>query len=259
MMNELIKVNCDGDKQTISARTLWEFLDKPWGEFMKWFNQFKDYGFVENHDYRVIEYLLENPKGGRPATDYEITVEMAKELCMLQKSEKGKIARQYFIELEKAWNSPEMVMSRALKLAERKIMSLEEERQKLLPKAQSYDILMDASGCLTMNEVAKILDIKGVGQNNLFKLLLVEGIIYKKGNSYLPYQEYKSHFIVKQNPVKKGDAIIERSQLFMTPRGLDWLAHKLISRGYELNYGKQKIEKSNSEFLTMNKTIPQYS
>ena len=143
-MNELIKVNCDGDKQTISARTLWEFLDKPWGEFMKWFNQFKDYGFVENHDYRVIEYLLENPKGGRPATDYEITVEMAKELCMLQKSEKGKIARQYFIELEKAWNSPEMVMSRALKLAEKKIANLEEERQKLLPKAQSYDILMDA-------------------------------------------------------------------------------------------------------------------
>ena len=123
-------------------------------------------------------------------------------------------------------------------------MELKQERQRRLalePKAQSYDILMDASGCLTMNEVAKILDIKGVGQNNLFKLLVLEKIIYKKGNSYLPYQEYKQHFVVKQNPIKKGDVIIERSQLFMTTHGLDWLAHKLIERGYQVNYYKGKI------------------
>lgn len=123
-------------------------------------------------------------------------------------------------------------------------MELKQERQRRLalePKAQSYDILMDASGCLTMNEVAKILDIKGVGQNNLFKLLVLEKIIYKKGNSYLPYQEYKQHFVVKQVPIRKGDVIIERSQLFMTTRGLDWLAHKLIDKGYEVNYYKGKI------------------
>jgi anti-repressor protein len=121
---------------------------------------------------------------------------------------------------------------------------LKEERQRRLalePKAASYDILMDASGCLTMNEVAKLLDIKGIGQNNLFKLLVLERIIYKKGDSYLPYQEYKPHFIVKQNPVRKGGAIIERSQLFMTTRGVDWLAHKLIDRGYQVNYYKGKI------------------
>lgn len=120
---------------------------------------------------------------------------------------------------------------------------LKQERQRRLmlePKAASYDILMDASGCLTMDEVAKILDIKGIGRNNLFKLLVVEGIIYKKGDCYLPYQEYKSHFIVKQNPIRKGDMIIERSQLYMTPKGLDWLAHKLIDRGYQVNYYKGK-------------------
>lgn len=120
---------------------------------------------------------------------------------------------------------------------------LKQERQRRLmlePKAASYDILMDASGCLTMDEVAKILDIKGIGRNNLFKLLVVEGIIYKKGDCYLPYQEYKSHFIVKQNPIRKGDMIIERSQLFMTPKGLDWLAHKLIDKGYQVNYYKGK-------------------
>lgn len=124
-MHELIKINYSNDRRTTSARALWEFLDKPWGEFLKWFNQFKGYGFTENEDYRVIECLLENPLGGRPSTDYEITIDMAKELAMLQKTEKGKMARQYFIELEKKWNSPESVMARALKMADVKLLSLQ--------------------------------------------------------------------------------------------------------------------------------------
>jgi len=137
--------------------------------------------------------------------------------------------------IEKVLSDPDTIIRLAT--------ALKEERQRRLalePKAQSYDILMDATGCLTMDEVAKILDIRGVGRNNLFKLLVVEQIIYKKGDSYLPYQEYKPHFVVKQNPIKKGDAIIERSQLFMTTRGVDWLAHKLIDRGYQVNYYKGK-------------------
>jgi prophage antirepressor-like protein len=119
-----------------------------------------------------------------------------------------------------------------------------EEKEKqialMVPKAQSYDVLMDAVGCLTMNEAAKILDIKGIGQNNFFKILSLERIIYKKGDIYLPMQEFKSHFIVKQNPIKRGDTIVERSQLFLSTQGLDWLAHKLIDKGYQINYYKGK-------------------
>ncbi|ANW97698.1 hypothetical protein CSTERTH_00950 [Thermoclostridium stercorarium subsp. thermolacticum DSM 2910] len=138
--------------------------------------------------------------------------------------------------IERVLSDPDTIIRLATELKKER-----QRRLELEPKAQSYDILMDATGCLTMNEVAKILDIKGIGQNNLFKLLVLEKIIYKKGNSYLPYQEYKQHFVVKQNPIKKGDVIIERSQLFMTTRGLDWLAHKLIERGYQVNYYKGKI------------------
>lgn len=137
--------------------------------------------------------------------------------------------------IEKVLSDPDTIIRLAT--------ALKEERQRRLalePKAHSYDILMDASGCLTMDEVAKILDIRGVGRNNLFKLLVVEQIIYKKGDVYLPYQEYKQHFVVKQNPIRRGDMVIERSQLFMTPRGLDWLAHKLIDKGYQVNYWKGK-------------------
>lgn len=138
--------------------------------------------------------------------------------------------------IEKVLTDPDTIIQLATALKQER-----ERRLALEPKAQSYDILMDATGCLTMDEVAKILDIKGIGRNNLFKLLVLERIIYRKGDVYLPYQEYKSHFVVKQNPIRKGDAIIERSQLFMTTSGLDWLAHKLIDRGYQVNYYKGKI------------------
>ena len=100
-MNELIKVNQAGDRQTTSARDLWEFLDRPYTKFTDWFNQYKGYGFIENEDYRGISEISEKPLGGRPPIDYEITIDMAKELAMLQKTEKGKQARQYFIEVEK--------------------------------------------------------------------------------------------------------------------------------------------------------------
>ncbi len=237
-MSNLIAIQTnDNMEQVVSARELHEKLCIA-KDFTSWFKQQAErLNLREEIDF--TPFWVEST-GGRPSVDYLVPIDIAKHICMMSGGENAHSIRQYFIQVEKAWNSPEMVMSRALRLADRKIASLEEERQKLLPKAASYDILMDASGCLTMDEVAKTLDIKGIGRNNLFKLLVIERIVYKKGDIYLPMQEYKSHFIVKQNPIRKGDAIIERSQLFMTPKGLDWLAHKLIDRGYQVNYWKGK-------------------
>lgn len=118
-------MNYTGEKQTTSARELWEFLDKPYTKFTMWFNKYKEYGFTENEDYRELSAKTYTSNGAEhEATDYEITVDMAKELAMLQKSDKGKLARQYFLELEKQWNSPEAVMARALKMADTKILTL---------------------------------------------------------------------------------------------------------------------------------------
>ncbi len=86
-----------------------------------------EYGFSENADFEVIVKNDENPQGGRPATDHALTVQMAKEICMLQRTDKGKQARQYFIQLETNWNSPEKVMARALQIADRQIKSLTEK------------------------------------------------------------------------------------------------------------------------------------
>lgn len=124
----------------------------------------------------------------------------------------------------------------ALRLA----ADLEEQRQKLLPKAQGYDYLMNASGTVTIGEAAKIIDIKGIGPNKFFKLLVAEEIIFKRGNSYLPYSDYKEHFIVKQNPIRYGDNIENRSQLYLSMADLDWLAKFLAKRGYQVNYTAQK-------------------
>lgn len=121
-MNEIIPINYENDRQTVSGRSLHEFLEVG-TEYAKWISRMFEYGFSENADFVVIVKSDENPLGGRPSTDHQLTIEMAKEICMLQRNDKGKQARQYFIELEKKWNSPESVMARALKMADAKILS----------------------------------------------------------------------------------------------------------------------------------------
>ena len=126
-MNELIKINYDEttDKATVSGRELHKALgiDTP---YHKWFPRMCEYGFTENEDYSVADIFVHNPNGGKQSlSDHQITIPMAKELCMLQRNDKGKMFRQYFIKVEEQWNTPEAVMARALKFADRKILSLE--------------------------------------------------------------------------------------------------------------------------------------
>ena len=121
-MNELLKANYDNERITLSARELHKFLEIE-TPFKKWFGRMAEYGFQENIDFReVMDKIVQNPQGGRPSTDYEISIDMAKEISMLQRSEKGKQARQYFIELEKKWNSPEQIMARAVLLSNSNIV-----------------------------------------------------------------------------------------------------------------------------------------
>lgn len=105
-MNEIITVNYDNEQPTVSARELHDFLEVG-ADFRHWFPRMCEYGFEEGKDFRTF---LTESSGGRPAQDAEITIDMAKELCMLQRNDKGKQARQYFLQLERDWNSPEKVM-----------------------------------------------------------------------------------------------------------------------------------------------------
>lgn len=183
-MNELLKVNYDNDRITLSARELHEFLgiETP---FKKWFGRMAEYGFSQESDYReVMDKIVQNPKGGRPSTDYEITLDMAKEIAMIQRSDKGKEVRQYFLELERRWNSPEAVMNRALEYSRKQVKALMEENKELKPKALFADAVSASDESILIGQLAKLIRQNGyeIGQNRLFEWMRENGFLIKSGS-----------------------------------------------------------------------------
>lgn len=128
-MNELIKIDYSNDRPAVSARELHEFLEVG-ADYRHWFPRMCEYGFAEGQDFNPVKIDRVQDEGGRMVTrtveDAALSIEMAKEICMLQRNEKGKQARQYFIQLEKDWNSPEKVMARALQVTAPQIRQLQQ-------------------------------------------------------------------------------------------------------------------------------------
>lgn len=218
-MTELIKVNYDSDRPTVSARELHEFLNVKTA-YKDWFPRMCEYGFSEETDF--CSFLSEST-GGRPATDHQLTIEMAKELCMLQRNEKGKIARQYFINLETAWNTPEMIMSRALKMAEKQISTLQlvnsdltVKNQIMLPKAEYFDELVERNTLTSFRETAKELRIK---ERDFIQFLFEKKYIYRdKKGKLMPYADKNDGlFEIKEcyNEKTKWSG----TQTLITPKG----------------------------------------
>lgn len=182
-MNDLIKVTYNRDRATVLGRDLHGFLD-PETRYNDWFPRMCAYGFTEGIDfYSFLSKTSEH--GGRPAQDHQLTMDMAKEISMLQRSEKGKLARLYFIELEKKWNSPEAVMARALQMADRKIMDLQNRLELDKPKTIFADAVMTSKSSILIGELAKILrqNAYEIGQNRLFDYLRKNGYLIKSGAS----------------------------------------------------------------------------
>lgn len=221
-MSELIKVNYDSDRPTVLGRDLHEFLEVK-ERYNDWFKRMCEYGFAENADFIGFTENTVKPQGGRPGQDHQLTIEMAKELCMLQRTEKGKQARQYFIQLETAWNTPEMVMSRALKMAESKIKELSivntrltVDNQIMKPKADYFDELVDRNLLTNFRETAKQLDIK---EKDFIKFLVDKKYIYRdKRGKLLPYADKnKGLFEVKECINDKTQW--SGTQTLITPKG----------------------------------------
>lgn len=219
-MNELIKVNYDSDRPTVSARDLHEFLEVA-TDYRHWFPRMCEYGFTESIDYTPV--IFDHPKNGQPTKDYQLTIEMAKEICMLQRNEKGRQARQYFINLEKAWNTPEMIMSRALKMAENTISSLKltnsqltVENQIMQPKADYFDELVDRNLLTSFRETAKQLDTK---EKEFIAFLLEKRYIYRdKKGKLMPYADKnKGLFEIKETFNEKTQW--SGTQTLITPKG----------------------------------------
>lgn len=207
-MNELIKINYESDRPTVLARDLHEFLEVE-TPFNKWFSRMCEYGFTDGADFQTF---LSESTGGRPATVAQITIDMAKEICMLQRNERGKQARQYFLQLEREWNSPEAVMSRALRMAEERLerfktinANLSVQNAIMQPKAEYFDGLCDRESLTGVRETAKLLGMK---QNDFVKWLIDHKYIYRdKRGRLMPYAEHVDSglFTVKETYNDKTD------------------------------------------------------
>ncbi|MFR7616118.1 MAG: phage antirepressor KilAC domain-containing protein [Faecalibacillus intestinalis] len=189
-MNELLKVNYDNDRITLSARELHKFLGVT-ERFGNWFERMNQYGFQESIDY--LGRKVFNTQAHQELQDYEITLDMAKEIAMIQRSDKGKEVRQYFLELERRWNSPEAVMNRALEYSRKQVKALMEEKQGLIeenkelkPKALFADAVSASNESILIGQLAKLIRQNGyeIGQNRLFEYLRENGYLIKKGERY---------------------------------------------------------------------------
>lgn len=221
-MNDLIKTheNENGELE-VSGRELHDFLEVG-TKYPDWFKRMCDYGFIEGIDYQsCFSNLGSEIHGGQNKVDHQMTINMAKELCMLQRTDKGKQARQYFLQLEQAWNTPETVMARALKLADRTIHSLKVDNEKLtvqntlmLPKAVFADSVATSKTTILVGELAKILKQNGIdtGQNRLFAWLRENGyLISRKGTDYnMPTQKAMELelFEIKETSITHADGHI---------------------------------------------------
>ena len=218
-MNELIKITYDNDRPTVSARELHEFLEIK-SKYADWFKNMAAYGFSENVDYMTFSKNLEN--GGR-TIDHQLTIDMAKELCMLQRNEKGKQARQYFIQLEKDWNSPEKVMARALRIADEKIKVLSAANAALTvdntimkPKAEYFDELVDRNLLTSFRETAKQLEIK---ERDFVRFLIDKKYIYRdKKGKLMPYAD-KNNGLFEVKECFNEKTQWSGTQTLITPKG----------------------------------------
>lgn len=193
-MNELLKINYETEQPTVSARELYEGLEIKTA-FKDWFPRMAAYGFEENQDFILVaqKRATNNPKNPIATyNDYQISVDMAKQICMIQRSEKGKQYRQYFIDLEKAWNTPEQIFARALKMADQKIEKLKETNAGLLedvermrPKEIFSDAVKASDSSILIGDLAKLLRQNGVdiGQKRLFEYLRNHGYLIKRKGS----------------------------------------------------------------------------
>ena len=220
-MNELIKVNYENtDCPTVSGRELHEALEIT-TRYNDWFSRMCEYGFTKNKDFYSI---LSKSTGGRPSTDHAITIPMAKELCMIQRTDIGRQFRQYFIAVEEAWNSPEMIMQRALSIANERVKALQVsvsqltvENEIMQPKAKYFDALVDRNLLTGIRDTAKELHVK---QNTFVKFLLEKKYLYRsKKGKLLPYAQYVDSGLFELKEFTNDKTGFSDTQTMITPKG----------------------------------------
>lgn len=227
-MNELIKISYENaERPTVSGRELHEALEVKTA-YKDWFPRMCEYGFTEGEDFNPLKNEQVRTEGNRQVsrelTNHQLTIPMAKEICMLQRSEKGKQFRQYFIRVEEAWNSPEMIMKRALEIANEKVKALQVsvsqltvDKQIMQPKADYFDELVDRNLLTGIRETAKELKVK---QHTFVNFLLDKKYLYRdKKGKLMPYAKPMENGLFEVKEFSNEKTGFSSTQVFITPKG----------------------------------------
>ncbi|ASH85335.1 phage antirepressor KilAC domain-containing protein [Listeria monocytogenes] len=240
-MQELVAThqNENGDL-IVSARELHEFLGVK-TKYKDWFPRMVEYGFVENTDFTLAaqKRATKNPKN--PYTeiiDHHIKLPMAKEISMIQRSEKGKQARRYFLAVESAWNSPEMIMSRALEIANQQQQQMFSQLAELEPKAQYYDLVLQSPTLIKVTEIAKDY---GFSARHLNSLLSDQGIQYNLSGTWFLRQQYADKGYTHSKTFTRSDGGTN-SHTYWTQTGRLFIYETLKAMGIYPLLERQNIE-----------------
>src|SRR5699024_6158603 len=227
--NQLIPIVEHDGETAVNLRDLHAFLEVS-TQFRVWAPRMFGYGFIEGQDYVGI-LPTENERqvhGGHNRKDYAVTLDMAKEVSMIQRTDKGKQARQYFIEVEKRGTdlSDDEILHRALTISANRVKALEAKVEEIEPKAEAYDSFMDSDGTYSVGSVAKML---GFSQNKLFTELRNHDVLIGKGHMRnTPYQQYMHYFTVKAYSYTRSDGNVGTSYTTrVQPSGVDFIRKKL--------------------------------
>ena len=240
MTNELIKIDyTNSDRPTVLGRDLHAMLEVE-ARYNDWFPRMCEYGFEEGKDF--YSFLSKTPEGGRPKQEHQLTIAMATERCMLQRTEKGKQFRKYFIQVEEAWNTPEQVMARALQMANRMVDKLKKDNAYLLEKAEAdapkvlfADAVAASHTSILIGDLAKLIRQNGVevGQNRLFQWLRDNGYLCSTGERYnLPTQKSMELklFEVKETTISNPDGSIRITRTTkVTGKGQAYFVNKFLA------------------------------
>lgn len=242
-MDNLISVNYDADQPCVSARDLHQQLNIR-TQYTKWFERMKEYGFTENEDFKAISHKRLTAQGNETTyIDHEISIDMAKQICMIQRSPEGKQIRQYFLDLEKAWNTPEQIFARALKMADKTIDKLKsdnailiEDNERMKPKEIFADAVSTSDTSILIGELAKILRQNGVqtGQNKLFEWMRCNGyLIKRKGSDWnMPTQRAMDMdlFEINETVINQPNGSTKISKTTkVTGKGQQYFINKLLA------------------------------
>lgn len=237
-MNELIKITYNNDRPAVSARDLHDFLEVKTA-YKDWFPRMCEYGFTEGEDFNPLKIERVQNEGERMVTrtvdDAVLTIDMAKELCMIQRNEKGKQARQYFLQIEKDWNSPEKVMARALQIAGDKLKRLENKVEADAPKVLFADAVSASKTSILVGELAKLLKQNGVdiGQHRLFRWMRENGYLIRRNGTDFNMPTQKSMdlglFTVKKTAITHSDGTVTVSKTTkVTGKGQQYFIQKFL-------------------------------